>query len=65
MDKIQTKTKKATEQRIIKEQHLGLRSKVETTSAPDNEPQVPKALADAFAAFGLPADSARKYINKK
>jgi hypothetical protein len=64
MNRLQTQTKKATEQRIIKEQHLGLRSKVETTSAPDNEPQVPKALADAFAAFGLPVESAKKYVKK-
>lgn len=63
-DKIQQHSKKITEQRIIKEQQLGLRSRVETNSAPDNEPKVPDAIANAFEAFGLPADSAKKYMKK-
>jgi hypothetical protein len=63
-DKIQQQTKKATEQRIIKEQQLGLRSRVETNTTPDSEPQVSAELASAFAAFGLPAESAKKYVKK-
>lgn len=63
-DKIQAQNKSKTEQRIIKEQQLGLRSKVETNSPADNEPQVPTALSSAFAAFGLPADAAKKYVKK-
>lgn len=63
-DKFQTVAKKTTEQRLIKEQQLGLRSKVETTSDSDNEPSIPTAHASAFAAFGLPVESARKYIKK-
>jgi hypothetical protein len=61
-DKIQSISKKKTEQQIIKEQQLGMRSRVETNHAPDNEKQVPAALASAFAAFGLPAESAKKYV---
>lgn len=64
-DTLQTQTKKLTEQRVIKEQHLGLRSKVETTNDSDKEPQVPEALASAFAAFGLPVESAKKYMKKR
>lgn len=64
MDKIQSQTKKATEQRIIKEQRLGLRSRVETNTTPDTEPQVSAELASAFEAFGLPATAAKKYAKK-
>lgn len=63
-DKIQQQTKKATEQRIIKEQQLGLRSRVETNAAANNETAVPDALANAFAAFDLPVDLAKKYMKK-
>jgi hypothetical protein len=63
-DKFQGLSKKKTEQRVIKEQHLGLRSRVETTNDSDKEPSVPNALASAFAAFGLPVDSAKKYMTK-
>jgi hypothetical protein len=63
-DTLQSKSKKMTEQRVIKEQHLGLRSRVETTTDSDKEPSVPNALASAFAAFGLPVDSAKKYMTK-
>lgn len=62
MDKIQTKTVKASQQRLIKEQQLGLRSQVETNAAPDNEPAVPTALANAFEAFGMTASEAKKYM---
>lgn len=60
-DKFQGQSKRATEQRLIKEQQLGLRSRVETNTTPDNEPQVSAELASAFAAFGLPPESAKKY----
>lgn len=63
-DTLQSQTKRATEQRMIKEQQLGLRSRVETNTTPDAEPQVSAELASAFAAFGLPAESAKKYIKK-
>jgi hypothetical protein len=63
-DKFQGLSKKKTEQRVIKEQHLGLRSRVEITTDSDKEPAVPNALASAFAAFGLPVDSAKKYMTK-
>lgn len=63
-DKIRQQTKKTTEQRLIKEQQLGIRSRVETNAAPDNETAVPADLANAFAAFDLPADLARKYMKK-
>lgn len=61
-DKLTAQTKKKTEQQVIKEQQLGLRSRVETNTQTDNEPQVPADLANAFAAFGLPAESAKKYV---
>jgi hypothetical protein len=63
-DKIQQQTKKATEQRLIKEQQLGLRSRVESNTAPNNEQQIPAEMASAFAAFDLPIEAARKYIKK-
>lgn len=63
-DKITAQTRKATEQKVIKQQQLGLRSQVETITSPDNEPQVPPALAAAFAAFDLPLSSAKKYLKK-
>jgi hypothetical protein len=53
---------KSATQRVIKEQQLGLRSQVETNTAPDNEPSVPDDLANAFAAFGLPPSAAKKYV---
>lgn len=59
---IQAATRKKTEQQIIKEQQLGMRSKVETNASSDKEPAVPAELASAFAAFGLPVDAAKKYV---
>lgn len=63
-DQIAAKSRKAAEQRLIKEQQLGLRSKVETSPTKDNEPEVSPALANAFAAFGLPVSAAKKYAKK-
>lgn len=63
-DKIQTQTKAKTEQRLIKEQQLGLRSQVVTNGAAENETSVPDDLANAFEMFGLPAESAKKYMKK-
>lgn len=63
-DKITAQTRRATEQKVIKQQQLGLRSQVETVPSPDNEPQVPPALAAAFAAFDLPVSAAQKYVKK-
>ncbi len=63
-DKFQGVTKKAAEQRIIKDQMLGKRSQVETNTAPNNEPVVSPALATAFSMFGLNPTAAKKYAKK-
>jgi hypothetical protein len=64
MDKIQTQTKKQTEQKVIKQQLLGQRSQVEGTSPVDTTPAVDPALKSAFSAFGLDPSRANKYAKK-
>lgn len=63
-DTLSAQTKKAVEQKVIKQQQLGLRSQVETLSTADKEPQVSAELASAFEAFGLPVSAAKKYAKK-
>lgn len=62
MSTIQTQTKKAAEQKAIKDVQLGKRSQVETTQSTDTEPHVPEALTSAFSMFGLNPNSAKKYV---
>lgn len=62
MSTIQTQTKKAAEQKAIKDVMLGNRSQVETVQSTDTEPHVPEALTSAFSMFGLNPKSAKKYV---
>jgi hypothetical protein len=62
MSTIQTQTKKAAEQKAIKDVMLGKRSQVETTQTTDTEPHVPEALSSAFSIFGLNPKNAKKYV---
>lgn len=64
MDKIQTQTKRQLEQKLVKEQRLGTRAQVETDVRGSTEDEVPSDVASAFAAFGLPVNSAKKYMKK-
>lgn len=57
MDKIQTQTKKAAEQRAIKQQILGQRAQVEGQAPVDNTPQASEELKNAFSMFGLDKQS--------
>jgi hypothetical protein len=57
-------SKEQGKRQAIKEQRLGLRSQVETESSADLEPEVPDGLASAFSLFGLPKESAKKYVKK-
>lgn len=64
LDQIQTKTKKQTEQQIIKQQMLGTRAKVETLTPPDDSAEVPDSVKAAFAMFGLDQRKAAKHLKK-
>jgi hypothetical protein len=64
MDKIQTQSKKATEQKVIKQQMLGQRAQVEGNAPVDNTPQASEELRGAFSAFGLDPKRANKYAKK-
>lgn len=64
LDKLQTQTKKQVEQKLVKEQRLGLRAQVETDVPAEKEPEVSPALSSAFSLFGIDPRKAQKYAKK-
>lgn len=64
MDKIQQQTTKQTEQKLIKQQQLGLRSQVEADAPGQIEPEVSDELRSAFSMFGIDPKRAQKYAKK-
>lgn len=61
MDKIQTQSAKRTEQKLIKQQHLGARSQVESNSAaPSDETDLLPAQVALAESFGVSLDGVRK-----
>lgn len=64
MDDKLTNTSKQAEQKAIKQQQLGLRSKVETRTEPSNDPIMSEDQRLAFQMFGIDPKIGQKFIKK-